>query len=373
MIHACAEERSSRSAAAVKIHLVSADALTGEHVQAWSELQRADQGLHSPFFRPEFTRQVAAVRPGVEVAVLEQGEEPVGFFPFQRGRGGIGRPVGGPLSDFHGMVASPATIWNAEELVAACGLSAWRFQHVPAGLEPFRPYHYSAGPSLYMDLSRGFEAYRQQRCQAGSEQLRKAQQKLRKAAREVGPVRFEPDAADPKVLERLLAWKVDQYRRIQAVNFLAPDWTRRLLAAILAAGDIAFGGLLSALYFGDRLVAAHLGIRSYERLHAWFPAYDPEFAAYSPGLILFVQLAERAGPLGIERIDLGRAHERFKTSLASAAENLAEGSVDLRLWRRTARRGAFRLAQWIRSSRLRGPARAMVRLVPGLRQWAAFH
>ena len=39
--------------------------------------------LDNPFFRPEFTQAVAAVRDDVEVAVLEIQQQPVGFFPYQ--------------------------------------------------------------------------------------------------------------------------------------------------------------------------------------------------------------------------------------------------------------------------------------------------
>ena len=41
-----------------------ASQLTPEQVQAWSRLQREDPAVDSPFFRPEFTQAVAAIRAG---------------------------------------------------------------------------------------------------------------------------------------------------------------------------------------------------------------------------------------------------------------------------------------------------------------------
>ena len=79
----------------MNIRLIPAEQLTPEHVAAWADIQRAEAALDSPYFRPEFTQAVAAVRGDVEVGVLEEGGEPVGFFPFQRGRGNVARPVGG--------------------------------------------------------------------------------------------------------------------------------------------------------------------------------------------------------------------------------------------------------------------------------------
>jgi hypothetical protein len=78
---------------------------------------------------------------------------------------------------------------------------------------------------------------------------------------------------------------------------------------------------------GDQVAAVTLSLRSAGVLHAWFTAYNPELERYSPGLVLFVWLAEQASSLGITKIDLGRGEERYKASLASAATEVAEGTL----------------------------------------------
>ena len=83
----------------------------------WCELQRTEPLLESPYFRPEFVRAVATVRTDVEIAVLKRDGTTVGFFPFQRGTLHIGRPVGGKLSDYHGVIARPDLEFDAGWLV----------------------------------------------------------------------------------------------------------------------------------------------------------------------------------------------------------------------------------------------------------------
>ncbi len=58
--------------------------LDAELVRAWTELQVANPDLASPYFAPEFTQAVAAVRDDVEVAVVEERGQIVAFFPFHR-------------------------------------------------------------------------------------------------------------------------------------------------------------------------------------------------------------------------------------------------------------------------------------------------
>ena len=59
-----------------------------------------------------------------------------------------------------------------------------------------------------------------------------------------------------------------------------------------------------------------------------FPAYDPKFATYSPGLVLLAKVVEEAPLLGLHVIDLGKGAEGYKGRFANASIPLAEGSVE---------------------------------------------
>jgi CelD/BcsL family acetyltransferase involved in cellulose biosynthesis len=347
----------------MNIRVIPADALTPEHIAAWASIQRADAALDSPYFRPEFTQAVAAVRDDVEVGVLEEGDEPVGFFPFQRGRNNVARPVGGRMSDFHGVVVRKDVAWDPRQLLCGCALSAWHFDHLIASQEPFQPCHWTVAPSPYMDLSIGWEGYRREQLAQHKTFFKQVDRKSRAAVRRIGPLRVEIDANSPAVFRKLVEWKMGQYRRSAGTNVLAFDWTTALLQRVLAAEGEAFHGMLSALYLGDALAAVLLSMRSYDVVHAWFTAYDPDMAQLSPGLILWLQLAEAYPTSGVRRIDLGKGPEEYKQHLMSGAIDLAEGSVDFRPLMAAVRRNWHRAYQWARRSPLRRPLLAPARFL----------
>jgi hypothetical protein len=51
----------------MQTRVIPALALTADEIQAWTTIQRAAPMFQSPFYRPEYVRGVAAVRPGIEV------------------------------------------------------------------------------------------------------------------------------------------------------------------------------------------------------------------------------------------------------------------------------------------------------------------
>lgn len=323
----------------IRYRVVPAGDLTSAEATTWSQLQRADSAVDSPFFRPEYFAAVAAVRDDTEVTILERHGTPVGFFPFHRDRAGIGRALAYPMSDMNGIVAARGLEWTAEDLLRGSGLSTWRFDHLIASQLPFQHHHGWVDESPFMDLAGGYDAYQEQRIQAGSSQIKQGLRKARKLAREVGPLRFELHTPDQTVLERLIEWKRRQLAQAHQVDVLHWRWLRDLIDRVVQARTQAFTGLLSALYAGDSLVSVHLGIRSHQVLASWIPTYNPDFSGYSPGLILHVELARSAADEGVERIDLGRGANRLKTGLASGAVSVAVGAVELRHSHRWARKG----------------------------------
>ena len=93
----------------VGYRLIALNELDAALVEAWRSIQRVEERLESPYFCPEFTRLVGSVRDDVRIVVIENDGRPVGFFPHQRAPWGRGKPVGGPLSDYHGVIAAPGS------------------------------------------------------------------------------------------------------------------------------------------------------------------------------------------------------------------------------------------------------------------------
>jgi CelD/BcsL family acetyltransferase involved in cellulose biosynthesis len=344
-----------------RVTVIPVGELTEQHLNAWSQIQRADPLFDSPFFRPEFVQQVGQFRDDLEVAVLECDSQTIGFFAFHRLRSGVAQPVGMSLSDFHGVMIVADATFNPRQLLQSCGLNAWHFNHLVAAQREFEPYHWLTADSPYLDLSDGFEHYQQKLRCAGSHTVKEALRKIRKIEREVGPLRLIPYTTDERIFQGLITSKVKQYRRIRSVNHLAEPWRIELLRSISRTRKPEFAGMLSVLLAGEHVVATHLGMLSGGVLHGWFPTYADAFSKYSPGLLFWVRMAEEASSLGIHRIDLGKGGERYKDSLKTGVLPLAEGSVEIRPFKGAVRYGWLRMRELIRSSPLRLPAQMLVR------------
>ena len=321
----------------MEVRRIHAEELTSRHLAVWSDLQRTHAHLASPFFRPEFIQAVSAARGDVYVGVIQEGGRPVGFFPFQLEAPSIAGPVGDTMNDCHGVIAEPGLRFDVKTLLRSCELAIWDFHSVPRAQEPFEPFHRTALESPLLDLSGGYAAYLADK--KGST-ITTLMRKARKIEREVGPLRFSADVEDEATLRRLMQWKSQQYERTGAQDLFAAGWPRRAVAWIFANRCDAFAGMLSVLHAGDQVVAMHFGIRSSRVWHWWFPVYDPRYAAYSPGLLLLLKMAESAESLGLDTIDLGCNENRisYKHRLMNGSVPLWAGSVELSSRQTAARR-----------------------------------
>lgn len=146
-------------------------------------------------------------------------------------------------------------------------------------------------------------------------------------------------------------------------------WIRAVLERIHQTQTARFGGILSVLYAGDDMVAAHMGLRLHGVWHGWFTGYAPGFARYSPGLLLFLKMAEAAPGLGLQCIELGGGEYAYKGRLANSSIPVAAGTVDRLPAMTAARQWQYAGEDWIRRSRLlRPPARTLLRTYRRLKQ-----
>jgi hypothetical protein len=72
-------------------------------------------------------------------------------------------------------------------------------------------------------------------------------------------------------------------------------------------------------------------------------------------LVLWLEVAKAYSELGVQRLDLGKGPEQYKTHLMSGAIDVAEGSVDLRPITRIVQRNWCRARDWVRNSPLQRP------------------
>ena len=312
----------------MKVRVARARELGPAEWSRWSDLQRANRSLASPFFSPEFTQAIAEAQPNATIGVLESRGGIDGFFPFQSAPDGAGLPIAPRLSDYQGVIAGEGLTFDSRELIAGCRLTSWSFDHVPAAQTAFEPHATSRSQSPQIDLTVGFETYMRTRPQAGVRPFRRLADLKRQLAREVGPLRFCFSNRNRDDLDILFQLKSEQYARTKSAPVLQLPEIRAALDALWPAAGPDFSTVFSTLHAGDALVAAHLGLRTGTTLHWWLPTYDRGFARYSPGLLLLLSLAEEANGAGIDVIDLGKGTERYKRRFANRSVELLQGSVN---------------------------------------------
>ncbi|MGW0906342.1 GNAT family N-acetyltransferase [Streptomyces sp. NPDC002853] len=309
--------------------LTAADRAAWTALQSKAHLNGAPE-LANPFLSPEFTLAVGHWRRGVRIAVVREAGEPAAFFPFQRSITGVGRAIGLGVSDCQGLVHRPGFTWDARELLRACGLAMYEFDHLAGGQEPFEAGASGSFASPVMDIDQGYEAYLAQLKVKSPKFTRTTHAKERRLTRDHGTVRYVHDERDPTVLGTLMEWKAAQYRRTGRSNRFAQAWITELVRQLFHTRSDQFAGLLSVLYVNEVPVAAHFGLRSERIIAQWFPAYDPAFAKYSPGLIMHLHMAEAAAADGIAYLDLGRGQKQYKDSLKTRELTVYEGWMALR-------------------------------------------
>ncbi|MFJ4619008.1 GNAT family N-acetyltransferase [Streptomyces sp. NPDC088812] len=294
--------------------------------ERWRALRAASTVPRNPFMEPEFTDAVGRVRPRARVAVVYEGREPVGFLPHERGRLGRGQALAYGVSDAQGAVLSPGLGLNADELMRACSLSSFAFDNLEAEQGLFLPQVAAEYASYVIDVEKGYETYESVLRAQSPKFLKTTLAKERRLGRQTGPLRFVFDERDPAALRTLMAWKSAQYRRTGRRDRFAQEWITRLVDALAETRAPECSGTLSVLYAGERPVAAHFGLRSATVLACWFPAYDPEFAKFSPGLVLHLRMAEASAAEGIGLLDLGRGAAEYKDSLKTGELPVYEGA-----------------------------------------------
>jgi CelD/BcsL family acetyltransferase involved in cellulose biosynthesis len=180
-------------------------------------------------------------------------------------------------------------------------------------------------------------------------------QKTRRLARDLGPLRFEFDCRSADLLDELIGWKRDQYQRTHTFDILSQAWIRTLLHRLHCWDRDGLHGLLSVLFAGDKPVAMHYGLFEGDFLHYWFPVFAPEYGYGSPGTELFLQVVRECQRRGVTKIDFGYGEQAYKYKLTNVRGRMSHGLADDSSLRRTA-------------YRLKNQARLIAKNAPGKQQ-----
>jgi CelD/BcsL family acetyltransferase involved in cellulose biosynthesis len=256
------------------------------------------------------------------------------WFPLQVS-GRTAKPAG-PGADYQGPISAPGVRIDPLGMVRGTGLRALRFDHLLDRPE-FTPWVEEHQIAPFIDANGGLDGYLTRVSKSGKDKMSRLRGKTKRAHSELGDVRLVWDTDEPDLLDRLIDVKRAQYESTGGYDFFATPRNRDFVHHLLKTRSDGFAGVLSALYAGDTLLAAHFGIRDGEVLHWWFPVFNREHSDLAPGWMMLRELIAAGPENGMARIDLGRGEEDYKRRAMTGAHSVCEGDVTLdalrkRLW-----------------------------------------
>ena len=310
----------------MKVSVCRPSELNVAEIERWRSFQRSSNALGSPFLTPEFAIVMSELRPDAQVALLEEGGGVTGYFMFESNRLGVGRAFCYGLSDAQGVVHAPEYEWSGAELLEACNLAVWEFDHLISDqVRCFAPQVSALRYSPIVDLSGGWDNWISRK--QSTKRIKKVREHERKLVREFGTPRFEIDSRDVAHLELLMQWKSAQYKRTCRRDRFAQKWLTEAVRKLFDTRTDGFSAQLSVMFVRDRPASLHLSLQSKDVLAGWFPAYDIGLRSYGVGVIHQLHLLKNAADSGIRLFDCGAGEESYKQTFSDFEVSVASGSL----------------------------------------------
>lgn len=293
------------------------NALSSADQADWRAL--AQGPFASPLLQPEFAGLVAQVRDDVRISVFRKGQECPGFLAYHKRPARLARSLAAPFSDVQALVCAPDFMATGQEALKAAGLRAFQFD---ALLDPYGVFGTAPGDVQEAHViapGADVDAFLEQQRALHAKRFKNHRRLARQMERDCGSVSFTAPDMDDEALFCLLGWKQAQYRTTGRHDVLAADWVQKLmrLAHVTTTGGVR--GLFVSLRVKGRLVAGLFGVRSDTVFNPWIAAYDPAYAAWSPGQQVLHELIAAMPSLGLERCDIGSDHDHYKKYYAAEA------------------------------------------------------
>jgi CelD/BcsL family acetyltransferase involved in cellulose biosynthesis len=311
----------------LKISICKPDELGNIELDLWRSFQHQNRALQNAFLTPEFACVMSKRQPKIKVAVVENGGKIIAFFAFERLGFGVGRALCYGMSDAQGIVHAPDAELNGTELLAACGLDIWEFDHlISCQLPFFSPQKFLLRGSPVVDLTHGYDIWFSRK--KSEKHIKQIFQRQRKLEREQGVPRFEYDTLNNSELELLMKWKSAQYRRTGRKDRFAQNWFADSVRELFETRTDNFNANLSTLYINDKAVSSHLTLCSNGVMSGWLPSYDTKYSLYGTGLILRLHLLKAAAANEIRLFDSGAGDHEYKNTFSNDTLEVAKGAVE---------------------------------------------
>ncbi len=305
--------------------------LNASEVEVWTSLRDGNPALYSPYFHPEYTRLLGELRDDTHVVIVSQKGVPISFFPFQGPQsaiGGFARPIGAPMTDYHGFIEAPGQTIDHLEVLKQAGIGALHYSAMIGNQQDISAFHQEEFPLCLIDLSGGAEQWRAAQSSSYRRTLKSNRRRIRKCEEDIGSRRIELRSQNRQAYDQLMSWKRERLAETGRYDVLSARWTSSLLERLWLKED----GLrcdLHVLYLGDQLAAMDMGLTDGVTFHSWMVAYNPEFHSYSPGTQLLEILIDEAENLGYRYVDLGASQDSYKSVYAAENRTAHSGFLPL--------------------------------------------
>ena len=308
------------------------DDLSAPEKALWAEFRAANPALYSPYFHFTYTQLLGQLRDDVFVLVVSTDQGVCAFLPFQAksgeiGRVGFARPIGSPMTDYHGFVCAPGTQFDVLTAFKLAGFGAFHFGALIDQEGLLNAYARSHSACTVADLSQGAAQWRETRDSSYRRHLKSHRRRVRKAE-ELGERRFEFKSKDADVFKQLFKWKKQKFAETGKYDVLSADWTMSLLETLWTrTSEDGLWADMHVLYFGNQLAAIDLGLTDGSVFHSWMVAYNNDVQHLAPGIQLLEEIIDQAATLGYARIDLGEGIDGYKRHYASEPVTVSSGFV----------------------------------------------
>lgn len=307
----------------IEIRIVTPAELSPAELEVWSAIRASNPALYSPYFHPEYAQLMGELRSDARVAIAYDQDQPVCFFPFQGS--GFVRPLGAPMTDYHGFIEAPDANIDHTDFLQKAGIGALHYTSLVGEQKDMIGFHREDYPLCLIDLSDGVEAWRKSRSSSYRRSLKSNRRRIRRTEDDYER-RFEYKSRSGDAYDQLMAWKRERFAETGLYDVLSSDWTSGLLRELWERDE----GLrcdMHVLYFGDQMAAMDMGLTDGETFHSWMVAYNPEFHHLSPGTQLLEDMIDKAPELGYRLIDLGAGMDSYKSAYAVEGPVARSGHV----------------------------------------------
>ncbi len=313
----------------LSVRVVQPADLSPHEITVWEDMRSGNPALYSPYFHVDYTRLIGELRPDAYVAIAERDGDIAAFFPFQGpqpGRSGFARPIGAPMTDYHGVIKAADDSVRDIEVFEKAGIGALHYSALVHHSRDDVYNHMHTQQAAVMEITDTAESWRAARDSSYRRSLKSHRRRVRKSEEDYGQRRFEFKSRDPEAFETLLRWKREKFIETGKYDVLSADWTMALLER-LWNGYGALSCDMQVLYFGNRIASIDLGLSSGGVFHSWIVAYDGDLHTLAPGIQLLEELIDASKALGYTRIDLGAGIDGYKRHYASEDIRVGGGFI----------------------------------------------